>query len=96
MTIVQELQLFLDYTFDEMQTMKQWGCISDRLYGHWLFLWLWGAFRHDHRHERLYRHMGPDVYWRRIDRVKALIDRIRAVPVPPLERIPFRAGSLNP
>lgn len=96
MTITQELRLFLDYTPDQMRDFKQTGRISDRLYGHYLFLWRWGAWHPENdAHERFYRRMGSAAYWRRIDRVKALIARIRAVPLPPADRIPFSVGCLN-
>lgn len=96
MTITQELRLFLDYTPDEMRLFRQEGRISDRLYGHYCHLWLWSAWRADHRHDRFFERYGRAAYWRRIDRVKALVNRIRAVDLPPSDRIPFRVGCLNP
>lgn len=96
MTITQELRLFLDYTPDQMRTFKQEGRISDRLYGHYLFLWTWGAWHPDNEtHDRFFERHGRVAYWRRIDRVKALIERIRAVPIPAPEHIPFAVGTLN-
>lgn len=96
MTIIQELKVFLDHTLAEMEDLKQHGCITDRLYKHYCFLWLWSAPRWDHRHNRLFERMGRDAYWRRIDRVKALENRIRAVDLPAPQHIPFRVGALNP
>lgn len=95
MTITQELRLFIGHNLSDMQDLKQQGRISDRLYGHYCFLWLWGAYRDDYRHDLFYKRMGRDAYWRRIERVKALIERIRAVPIPAPEHIPFAVGTLN-
>ena len=95
MTPAQELKFFLDHTHGQMQALRQEGRISDRLYGHYNFLWLWSAYRCDHRHERYYARMGSDAYWRRIDRVKALVERIRQLPTPPPAQIPFALGTLN-
>ena len=96
MTIIQELKIYLGHTMFEMQYLKQSGAVSDRLYRHFCFLWLWSAQRWDDRHERFYKRMGSDAYWRRIDRVKALCARIQSVELPPANRIPFRVGTLNP
>jgi hypothetical protein len=95
MTITQELRLFLGYSLNEMRDFKQTGRITDRLYRHYLTVWRWGAWRDCYIHQRYYDRMGPAVYWRRIDRIKALIERIRAVEMPPSDRIPFAVGSLN-
>jgi hypothetical protein len=95
MTITQELRLFLGYSLNEMRDFKQTGRITDRLYRHYLTLWRWGQWRDCHIHQRYYDRMGPAVYWRRIDRIKALIERIRAVEMPPSDRIPFAVGSIN-
>lgn len=96
MTITQELRIFLGHTMFEMQYLKQSGCVSDRLYRHFCTLWLWSAPRDNYKHDRFYKRMGSDAYWRRIDRVKALGERIRAVELPAPEHIPFRVGTLNP
>ena len=96
MTILQELRIFLSYSLAQMQHLKQTGQITDRLYGHYCFLWLWSADRSDYRHERYYQRMGSEAYWRRIDRVKKIVDFIRSVELPPSDRIPFRVGSPNP
>jgi len=96
MTILQELRIYLGHSLAEMENLKQTGRITDRLYGHYCFLWLWSAWRTDYRHERYYQRMGPEAYWRRIDRVKKIVKFIRSVELPPSDRIPFRVGSLNP
>jgi hypothetical protein len=95
MTPAQELKFFLDHTFNEMTYLKQTGRVSDRLFGHYIFLWTWGTFHYSDAHDRFYRRFGADRYWRRIDRVKALIERIRQLPTPPPEQIPFALGTLN-
>lgn len=96
MTITQELRLFLNYTPDQMRDLKQTGRVSDRLYRHYCFIWLWSAWRQDYRHERFYKRMGSAAYWRRIDRVRRLFLRIAEVPLPEADRIPFSVGCLNP
>ena len=79
----------------QMESLVQYGLVSRKIYGHYCFLWLWGAQRCDHRHERLYS-QSPSRYWRRVARVKALIERIR-----PLragfkpENVPFAIGRIN-
>ena len=72
MTITQELRLFLGYSLVQMAYLKQTGRVSDRLYRHYYHLWLWSAWRQDHRHGRFYKRMGSAAYWRRIDRVRRL------------------------
>lgn len=96
MTITQELRLFLGYSLDQMAYLKLTGRVSDRLYRHYCFLWLWSAWRQDHRHERFYKRMGSAAYWRRIDRVRRLFLRIAEIPLPEPDRIPFAVGCLNP
>lgn len=95
MNIIQELRFFIDCSPSQIQLLKQDGVISWRLYRHYKFLWLWSAWRDNYQHERFYNRMGSDAYWRRIERVKAIVERIRVIPVPSLEHIPFRLGSIN-
>ena len=96
LSISEELSFFLGHSIHEMQTLKQQGCITDRLYKHYCFLWLWSAFRIDFRHERLYS-KGAELYWRRIQRVKTLAEKIKSLKPDLNPRdIPFRIGSLNP
>lgn len=97
LSISEELSFFLGYSIREMEDLKQRGCITDRLYRHYCWLWLWSAWRQDYRHDRLYDKRGSEFYWRRIDRVKALVDRINLMKLD-LDRsqIPYRLGSLNP
>jgi hypothetical protein len=91
-----ELSYFLDHSLAEMESLKQWGRISDKVYGHYCFLWLWSAQRHDYRHEELYRKLGSKRYWRRIDRIKALAERIRPLRANAKpEDVPFALGRLN-
>jgi hypothetical protein len=96
-TIAQELSFFLGHSIRQMEDLKQRGCITDRLYRHYCWFWLWSAHRHDFRHEVLYNRLGSEFYWRRIDRVKALAAKIEALrsELDPKD-IPFRLGSLNP
>jgi hypothetical protein len=97
LSAAQELKFFLDYTLAEMQDLKQNGRISDRLYGHYLFVWHWGAFHFgSHRQDSFLMKFGFDRLERRILRVKALIERIRNLPTPDPEHIPFGVGCLNP
>lgn len=79
-----------------MEGLRQNGHISDKIYGHYCFLWLWSAHRHDFRHEEFYRKFGAERYWRRIDRIKALVERIRPLKAKadPMD-VPFAIGSLN-
>ena len=95
LTITQELKFFLGHSLEQMEHLKQQGIVSDRLFGHYTFFWLWGEVREDYRHFRFYKKMGSDAYWRRIERVKNLIEKINNVPVPSPEHVPFRLGSLN-
>ena len=96
LTPAQEIKFFLDHTMSQMQDLKQRGFVSDKLYGHYCFLWLWGApHSYEYRHQSFYRRMGADAYWRRIDRVKAVIDRIRSLQARVPERIPFKLGRIN-
>ena len=64
------------YSLLEVQHLKQCGEISDKIYKHYCFLWLWSAWRHDYRHSRIYENMGSEFYWKRIDKVKAMVARI--------------------
>lgn len=97
LTIAQELSFFLGHSIRQMEDLKQRGCITDRLYGHYCWFWLWSADRCDFRHEVLYNRLGSEFYWRRIDRVKALATKIKALrsELDPKD-IPFRLGTLNP
>lgn len=91
-----ELSYFLDHSLAQMESLKQWGHVSDKVYGHYCFLWLWSAQRHDYRHEEFYRKFGPERYWRRIDRVKALVERIRPLKTHVhYKDVPFALGRLN-
>lgn len=95
LSVSQELSFFLGHSIHEMQDLKQRGCISDRLYGHYCFIWLWSTSKDDFRHDRLYA-KGSERYWRRIQRVKSLREKIKALRTELNPRdIPFRVGSLN-
>lgn len=96
LSVSQELSFFLGHSMDEMQDLKQKGCITDRLYRHYCWMWLWSAYRHDLRHESLWNKRGGQFYWRRINRVQRLVKKIRAFRMELNPRdIPFRVGSLN-
>lgn len=91
-----ELSYFLDHSLAQMESLKQCGYVSDRVYGHYCFLWLWSAPRHDCRHEEFYHKFGPERYWRRIERVKALVERIRPLKTHiHYKDVPFALGRLN-
>jgi len=91
-----ELSYFLDHSLAEMEDLKQWGRVSDRIYRHYCFLWLWSAWRQDYRHDQFYRKFGYLRYWKRIERVKAVVERIRPLRVQvPSEHVPFSLGTLN-
>jgi hypothetical protein len=95
LTPAQELSYFLDYSMTQMEDMKQTGYVSNRLYKHYCFLWLWGSgIRTSIRHERFYRVMGSDAYWRRIERVRRIIDCTRSLDKPAPEHVPFALGRL--
>lgn len=97
LSISEELSFFLEHSIREMEDLKQRGCITDRLYGHYCWLWLWSAHRDDFRHQILWNKRGSEFYWRRIDRVKALAEKIKSFRSDLNPRdIPFRVGSLNP
>ena len=91
-----ELSYFLGHSLVQMEGLRQNGHISDKIYGHYCFLWLWSAHRDDFRHEEFYRKFGAERYWRRIDRIKVLVERIRPLKakVDPIN-VPFAIGSLN-
>lgn len=91
-----ELSYFLDHTIEQMESLKQHGHVSDKVYGHYCFLWLWSVQRYDFRHEEFYRKFGSERYWRRIDRIKALVERIRPLKTRVHFRdVPFALGRLN-
>jgi hypothetical protein len=91
-----ELSYFLDHSLAQMESLKQWGHISDRVYGHYCFLWLWSAPRHDYRHEEFCGKFGAERYWRRIDRIKALVEKIRPLRTyVACKDVPFALGRLN-
>lgn len=91
-----ELSFFLDHSPVQMESLKQNGFVSDRIYRHYCFLWLWSACRHDCRHERFYRRFGAERYWRRVERIKALVERIRPLKTYVLYKdVPFALGRLN-
>lgn len=91
-----ELSYFLDHSLAQMESLKQWGHVSDRIYRHYCFLWLWSAQRHDYRHEEFYRKFGAKRYWRRIDRIKTLVERIRPLKTyVHYKDVPFALGRLN-
>lgn len=96
LSISEELSFFLGHSIHEMQDLKQRGCITDRLYKHYCFLWLWSVSRTDFRHDSLYS-KNKTAYWRKIEKVKALLERIKSAKLDLNPRdIPFRLGSLNP
>ena len=97
LSISEELSFFLKYSIREMEDLKQRGCITDRLYRHYCWLWLWSAHRHDFRHETLYNKRGGEFYWRRINRVQALVRKIRALGLNlDTKFVPYQVGRLNP
>ena len=97
LSISEELSFFLGYSIREMEDLKQRGCITDRLYRHYCWLWLWSAWRQDFRHETLWDKRGGVFYWRRINRVQRLVKKIRAFRMNfDMKNVPYRLGSLNP
>lgn len=76
-TVPFEVSFFLDHSLSQAQDLRQRGVISDRVYGHYCFLWLWSAPRFDYRHEEFYRKFGKERYWRRISRVKTLVEELK-------------------
>ncbi len=91
-----ELSFFVGHSMIEMESLKQSGLISDRLYRHYCFLWLWSAWRTDYRHDVFYKKFGAIRYSRRIERVNAILQRIKPLreQVAP-ETVPFALGVLN-
>lgn len=91
-----ELSYFLGHSLTQMESLKQSGHVSDKVYGHYCFLWLWSAQRSDYRHERFCRKFGSERYWRRIERIRALVEKIRPLrqAVEP-QHVPFALGRLN-
>jgi hypothetical protein len=67
----------IDLSYNEVVYQKQLNNVTDKVYGHYMFLWLWSADRSDFRHERFYKKYGAERYWRRIDRVLAYATAIR-------------------
>lgn len=49
---------------------------SERARDWYRFFWTWSAFRSGVEHDRAYQALGRDGYWRRIDRCKALLNRL--------------------
>lgn len=50
---------------------------SERARDWYRFFWMWSAFRSHPAHDRAYQALGRDGYWRRIDRCKALLNRLK-------------------
>ena len=97
LSISEELSFFLNHSIREMEDLKQQGYITDRIYRHYCWLWLWSAHRHDFRHETLWNKRGGEFYWRRINRVQRLVKKIRAFRINfDMKDVPYRLGSLNP
>jgi hypothetical protein len=67
----------IDLTWSQVVCQKQLNNISDRVYRHYMFLWLWSCYRCDLRHDAFYNKYGAERYWRRIDRVLAVANAIR-------------------
>ena len=65
--------LYGGITLNEAEWYWRQGVISQATYDRYVFLWRWSACRHgaEHgaAHDRAYRKLGSELYWRRIDRV---------------------------
>ncbi len=91
-----ELSYFVGHSPSQMENLKQSGLVSDRLYRHYLVLWLWSSHRQDWRHEQFYRKFGPDRYWRRIEKIKALVEKIAGLKACiDYRHAPLHIGTLN-
>lgn len=67
-------------TYDWAVRYLHEGRISQRVFDHWCLFYDWAAPRFTGaagiRQDRFYTRMGADAYWRRIDRVKRLHNRV--------------------
>jgi hypothetical protein len=67
----------IDLSYNQVVYQKQLNNVTDKVYGHYMFLWLWSADRSDYRHDVFYKKYGAERYWRRIDRVLKVANAIR-------------------
>lgn len=69
----------LRLSFDDADRQRRFGLVSDAQWREFLFFWLWAAPRFGgdagRRHCRAHARLGEQRYWRRLNRVRALLDR---------------------
>src|SRR5215468_7488886 len=74
-------------TYNRAVNMLHWGSISQRTFDWFCFFYDWAAPRYSgsasFKQERFYNRCGEEAYWRRIERVKALLERVRNGEVEP-------------
>ena len=73
-----EVRNNIDLSLNEIVEKKQRGLLSEKAYSHLFYLWTWSAFRaSSFLHDRFYKRMGSEAYWRRIDRAKKIVEQIK-------------------
>lgn len=78
-TVAQLLQAELSY--DQVTKMLHWGNIDSRTFERWCLFSDWAAPRFSgcagFKQERFYNRFGKEAYWRRIERIRRLHDKIK-------------------
>lgn len=79
-----QLQTWLrsNASFDEVMRTPRFGLVENERFtekarDHFRFLWLWSGARESARHDRFYNAVGADAYWRRIERVRRIIEELK-------------------
>jgi hypothetical protein len=69
----------LRLSYNDAERQRRFGLVSDRDWREFQFFWLWAAPRFGgdagRRHDRAHARLGDQRYWRRLARVRALLDR---------------------
>lgn len=79
-----QLQTWLrsNASLDEVMRTPRFGLVDNERFTekarkHFIFLWRWGSTRESVRHDRFYRVMGAEAYFRRIKRVRRIIEELK-------------------
>lgn len=79
-----QLQTWLrsNASFDEVMRTSRFGLVENERFTekarrHFYFLWLWSAPRNDEIHDIVYDIFGADFYWRRIEKVKRIVEELK-------------------
>lgn len=79
-----QLQAWLrsNASLDDVMRVSRFGLVDNERFTekarkHFFFLWLWGGTREMLRHKKFYRIMGADAYFRRIKKVRLIIEELK-------------------